>query len=195
MRISDWSSDVCSSDLQRLDRRKIDINDIRVVCVGVGRLRIPVFAGRAPLEISPSYVVGLDVTSLASEIDHHVTEHKALVHGDVSDRWAGELYALISRGIFAVVLQDFQHDVLGGHPRTQFAVQVEAHDVRHARSEEPTSELQSLMSNSYAVFCLKKKKKKLTRHKNNDLHKRNNKYMNNEKTRSNKVIILIIQKY
>src|SRR3546814_8320671 len=28
------------------------------------------------------------------------------------------------------------------------------------KSEEHTSELQSLMSNSYAVFCLKKKKKK-----------------------------------
>src|SRR3546814_2685964 len=27
------------------------------------------------------------------------------------------------------------------------------------RSEEPTSELQSLMRNSYAVFCFKKKKK------------------------------------
>src|SRR3546814_5735833 len=30
------------------------------------------------------------------------------------------------------------------------------------RSEEHTSELQSLMRISYAVFCLKKKKKKLT---------------------------------
>src|SRR3546814_10827028 len=29
---------------------------------------------------------------------------------------------------------------------------------RHARSEEHTSELQSLMRTSYAVFCLKKKK-------------------------------------
>src|SRR3546814_9350163 len=29
---------------------------------------------------------------------------------------------------------------------------------REKRSEEHTSELQSLMSNSYAVFCLKKKK-------------------------------------
>src|SRR3546814_6140924 len=29
---------------------------------------------------------------------------------------------------------------------------------QHVRSEENTSELQSLMSNSYAVFCLKKKK-------------------------------------
>src|SRR3546814_9829388 len=36
------------------------------------------------------------------------------------------------------------------------------------RSEEHTSELQSLMRNSYAVFCLKKKKKK-----NNQKHKNN----------------------
>src|SRR3546814_4990190 len=32
------------------------------------------------------------------------------------------------------------------------------------RSEEHTSELQSLMRISYAVFCLKQKKKKITRH-------------------------------
>src|SRR3546814_9084462 len=32
-----------------------------------------------------------------------------------------------------------------------------------ARSEEHTSELQSLMRTSYAVFCLKKKKKKKTK--------------------------------
>src|SRR3546814_4811764 len=34
------------------------------------------------------------------------------------------------------------------------------HDSWHGRSEEHTSELQSLMRISYAVFCLKKKKKK-----------------------------------
>src|SRR3546814_5523464 len=33
----------------------------------------------------------------------------------------------------------------------------EAHLDKHVRSEEHTSELQSLMRNSYAVFCLKKK--------------------------------------
>src|SRR3546814_3329873 len=33
------------------------------------------------------------------------------------------------------------------------------------RSEEHTSELQSLMRISYAVFCLKKKKKLITQHK------------------------------
>src|SRR3546814_6991829 len=41
-----------------------------------------------------------------------------------------------------------------------FLVVVQAHpgDVVVHRSEEHTSELQSLMRNSYAVFCLKKKK-------------------------------------
>src|SRR3546814_4280123 len=38
-----------------------------------------------------------------------------------------------------------------------------AHHDGSARSEEHTSELQSLMRISYAVFCLKKKKKNLTR--------------------------------
>src|SRR3546814_7396067 len=33
----------------------------------------------------------------------------------------------------------------------------------HARSEEHTSELQSLMRTSYAVFCLKKKNNKLSK--------------------------------
>src|SRR3546814_4288587 len=35
------------------------------------------------------------------------------------------------------------------------------------RSEEHTSELQSLMRISYAVFCLKKKKQQTNTHKNN----------------------------
>src|SRR3546814_9997786 len=37
--------------------------------------------------------------------------------------------------------------------------------VRDLRSEEHTSELQSLMRNSYAVFCLKKKKLNKTKKK------------------------------
>src|SRR3546814_8101557 len=41
------------------------------------------------------------------------------------------------------------HDAAGGDHR----------QVDPRRSEEPTSELQSLMRNSYAVFCLKKKTK------------------------------------
>src|SRR3546814_10622984 len=42
------------------------------------------------------------------------------------------------------------------------------------RSEEHTSELQSLMRISYAVFCLKKKKKKKLHTLNHARHKDNN---------------------
>src|SRR3546814_2676456 len=38
------------------------------------------------------------------------------------------------------------------------ALQTSGNRYRQSRSEEHTSELQSLMRNSYAVFCLKKKK-------------------------------------
>src|SRR3546814_6622588 len=40
------------------------------------------------------------------------------------------------------------------------------------RSEEHTSELQSLMRTSYAVFCLKKKKTKITNKKHNEAKKK-----------------------
>src|SRR3546814_3939295 len=50
------------------------------------------------------------------------------------------------------VRQSFSH----GRSKT---VQVEVKRKRVLRSEEHTSELQSLMRISYAVFCLKKKKK------------------------------------
>src|SRR3546814_2713122 len=51
------------------------------------------------------------------------------------------------------------------------------------RSEEHTSELQSLMRNSYAVFCLKKKKttQQTKQHKiqqNHNIHRHNNTHIN-----------------
>src|SRR3546814_9280962 len=54
----------------------------------------------------------------------------------------------------------------------------------HARSEEHTSELQSLMRNSYAVFCLKKKIKKTTYHKKTNTYEYITKSLNikHEKT-------------
>src|SRR3546814_7985065 len=54
------------------------------------------------------------------------------------------------------------------HLQWQISECREHHDGIRARSEEHTSELQSLMRISYAVFCLKKKKKKNTKH--NILH-------------------------
>src|SRR3546814_7325661 len=56
--------------------------------------------------------------------------------------------------------------------------------LRCKRSEEHTSELQSLMRISYAVFCLKKKKKKKNTKKRNK-HK-DTKYSNKEEIKSNK---------
>src|SRR3546814_9643024 len=46
---------------------------------------------------------------------------------------------------------------------------------RFARSEEHTSELQSLMRISYAVFCLKKKKTDKHKNKRHPTHKNQNK--------------------
>src|SRR3546814_3032465 len=47
-----------------------------------------------------------------------------------------------------------------------------------ARSEEHTSELQSLMRISYAVFCLKKKKNKKQNHNQYIVNKEKHKYNN-----------------
>src|SRR3546814_3991755 len=58
-----------------------------------------------------------------------------------------------------------------GQPPLQVAhpEQVEPDLSPDARSEEHTSELQSLMRISYAVFCLKKKKKKVQTTPNNNV--------------------------
>src|SRR3546814_9251908 len=47
----------------------------------------------------------------------------------------------------------------------------ELFDAVRARSEEHTSELQSLMRISYAVFCLKKKKTHISRRYNEEIDK------------------------
>src|SRR3546814_1289846 len=59
--------------------------------------------------------------------------------------------AFLSAGPFYPVTLRFAHGALCGHDSCQGS------ELTSARSEEHTSELQSLMRNSYAVFCLKKK--------------------------------------
>src|SRR3546814_10694918 len=54
--------------------------------------------------------------------------------------------------------------------------------IRDSRSEEHTSELQSLMRISYAVFCLKKKKQNKTKNKNYETHTSNTHYRPNQGT-------------
>src|SRR3546814_1306435 len=53
---------------------------------------------------------------------------------------------------------------------------LEAYGMTYDRSEEHTSELQSLMRISYAVFCLKKKKKTTKTTEQTDQHKSNHTY-------------------
>src|SRR3546814_3029083 len=50
-----------------------------------------------------------------------------------------------------------EHDRFRGLPGSFTAIERAARHAREARSEEHTSELQSIMRTSYAVFCLKKK--------------------------------------
>src|SRR3546814_1272625 len=111
MRISDWSSDVCSSDLD---------------------------GGGARVQFQSEELVRVD----------------------------GMAFEAAERFLAAEVEQCLQHVAL--QPLHQFQRDVEeiagaGGRIEHAgfaeRSEEHTSELQSLMRISYAVFCLKKKKK------------------------------------
>src|SRR3546814_4252506 len=125
MRISDWSSDVCSSDLHRL---------AHAAEAGL--------AGKG--------------TGLAEPAD--VGHHQA----GVVLRQGGVVEAPLLERPGPEVLQD---DVaLGGEAPHDVAAPLVAQ-----RSEEHTSELQSLMRNSYAGFCLKKKK----RHKKEHLSPQN----------------------
>src|SRR3546814_9419615 len=107
MRISDWSSDVCSSDLGGPDLLKA------VTTPGTLRDGTPV-----------NYAFGLYTgrTAGRDSIGHSgsISGYRALV------TWL---------------------------PKERFGVVLMA----NGRSEEHTSELQSLMRISYAVFCLKKK--------------------------------------
>src|SRR3546814_3990118 len=82
---------------------------------------------------------------------------------------ANALYGLPGRPIFWKL--DLRPS--GDHPPLRRSLMVRSYPKPH-RSEEHTSELQSLMRISYAVFCLKKKKhtyqnKSLIRTENNRL--------------------------
>src|SRR3546814_4585877 len=121
MRISDWSSDVCSSDLRGI-RVAVEQIDHRQPGAGLG-------AGIATQAIGDLMLDQFRRT--VQQIDRHQPV------GQLAD----DLVALGTR-------------------RRQFAVVVIKRQRRQRRqrlrSEEHTSELQSLMRISYAVFCLKK---------------------------------------
>src|SRR3546814_6642842 len=106
MRISDWSSDVCSSDLSGFSRR----------------------TDRAVLQNAPPV---------------HSCSARASALPDPGRGRSGPQSRMRRQELF---------------PR-RASPDSGVRCVRGQRTEEHTSELQSLMSNSYAVYCLKKKNK------------------------------------
>src|SRR3546814_7274423 len=70
-----------------------------------------------------------------------------------------ELDVLVTENMFGDILSDLGAGLIGGMGMAPSADIGDSHAVFqpcHGRSEEPTSELQSLMRTSSAVFCLKK---------------------------------------
>src|SRR3546814_7958620 len=138
MRISDWSSDVCSSDL--IDAVEIDAD------AGIDRGEEVVLADAADEDdcgVAGARIAGRGVEGQAWD---RLRDGRDIRRAFLLERGTGDCGHRHGR-----VLQRF---------RTAARCH---HDVAYAlagRSEEHTSELQSLMRSSYAVFCLKKKKKK-----------------------------------
>src|SRR3546814_3141937 len=75
---------------------------------------------------------------------------------------AGEL---VQKSPCAIVILGFHKLMLFAvlNSLVLFVMCISDSEISPSRSEEHTSELQSLMRISYAVFCLKKKKKKTTK--------------------------------
>src|SRR3546814_7359608 len=131
MRISDWSSDVCSSDLlgTRLQEalKAADILEAKGLPTTVADLRF------------------------AKPLDEKLIRKLLTTHE------------------VAVTIEEGSIGGLGAHVLTLASdcglidAGLKLRTLRLPRSEEHTSELQSLMRISYAVFCLKKKNTKKTK--------------------------------
>src|SRR3546814_1774799 len=143
MRISDWSSDVCSSDLGARGEHAVGLDRALGDQVVDQHADVGLVAARRPRLFLLHEARGVDTRD-------QPLRRGFLVAGGAVDL-AGEEQAGDGAG-FQRVLQS---------PRVEEVVLdrvAGAGDVRvlEARSEEHTSELQSLMRISYAVFCLKK---------------------------------------
>src|SRR3546814_7612219 len=109
MRISDWSSDVCSSDLSPISGR----NCSRLAAARLARAST---TGKAPKAWLAASISGVNLPANQLQM------------------WRSAFFNSPSSGSACALNTP-------------------------TRSEEHTSELQSLMRTSYAVFCLKKKNK------------------------------------
>src|SRR3546814_2312854 len=163
MRISDWSSDVCSSDLQGAVVKNDIRRHARFQC------QFPA-AGAQGVEQRIADRIGRRLpfaAPLPLWRQHH--RNRLLPAQDRSGIGTKLQATMLIR------LQRIAQKKGAGHWLDQraFFSTNDAKDRKPImRSEEHTSELQSLMRISYAVFCLKKKKKT---HKTTNHHKQTKK--------------------
>src|SRR3546814_3875656 len=130
MRISDWSSDVCSSDL-RLPDVKPPCSTCRALGPGIFLFKGPDCAtAGAPASHEQAFLRGVDVLV---EVGHE------------------RAVAVVKLGRHLLLLAHDHLRRLAPAPMRHLRVHV------GPRSERHTSELQSLMSNSNDVFCLQNK--------------------------------------
>src|SRR3546814_3171938 len=116
MRISDWSSDVCSSDLMRSSTQQVRNLDYVAAAEAAGCSTRRILL----TEILPNVANNLIVVATLE------MAHAILLEAALSFLGLGVQPPLPSWGLM----------------------------ISEGRSEEHTSELQSLMRSSYAVFCL-----------------------------------------
>src|SRR3546814_9409573 len=148
MRISDWSSDVCSSDLLCVEEQR------RVLHEKVGVLEMGAVP-RVRIEDELRVRDMLRERVRVDRRDHHIV---AAVHDQ--RRLADPLQlgeAVVARAKPGLHRRELRTDCL--HPGRDVVVLGAAMAPLPERSEEHTSELKSLMRTSYAGFCLQKKKK------------------------------------
>src|SRR3546814_5015466 len=147
MRISDWSSDVCSSDL----REALDSHGLVDACKARPPYRqndCPGAAGsqfvalRRKIQVFPHAVVAIAGGKLeaANSRDRNFTGRKVKVRRKQLDESVARYLAELDRADRAVTAKPAS---MTGFRRATYCF----------RSEEHTSELQSLMRLSYAVFC------------------------------------------
>src|SRR3546814_8059168 len=132
MRISDWSSDVCSSDLVAADdgvmpQTREAIHHAK--------------AGGVPLVVAVNKID-------KPEANPERVKQELVAEEVVPEEYGGDVPFVPVSAKTGAGIDDLLENVL---------LQAEILELT-ARSEEHTSELQSLMRISYAVFCLKKKK-------------------------------------
>src|SRR3546814_6884156 len=134
MRSSEWGSDVCSSDLAS----KIEVHTVSDSRGAQQQAQL--LTGRAAqvlLFLLTMLLAGMVLSNMVEEKTNKIIEILAAAVS-IDAIFIGKLMAMLAMSLVGIAIWG---------------------SVAFLRSEEHTSELQSLMRISYAVFCLKKKRR------------------------------------